>query len=101
MAQPLDYSTLEAAASWYVKLNAAPPSEAQVQAWRDWLGKSQAHAQAWARVEKLQRQPIKKSQLEAVIEDSLGHHICRCTGYVRYYSATRNVLTDLGLVKEG
>lgn len=56
MAQPLDYSTLEAAASWYVKLNAAPPSEAQVQAWRDWLAKSQAHAQAWARVEKLQRQ---------------------------------------------
>ncbi|MNS57155.1 4-hydroxybenzoyl-CoA reductase subunit gamma [compost metagenome] len=52
-------------------------------------------------VEKLQRQPIVKSQLEKVIEDSLGHHICRCTGYVRYYSATRNVLTDLGLVKEG
>jgi len=52
-------------------------------------------------VEKLQRQPIVKSQLEQVIEDSLGHHICRCTGYVRYYSATRNVLTDLGLVKEG
>jgi aerobic-type carbon monoxide dehydrogenase small subunit (CoxS/CutS family) len=52
-------------------------------------------------VEKLQRQPIKKSELEQVIEDSLGHHICRCTGYVRYYSATRNVLTDLGLVKEG
>lgn len=56
MAQPLDYSTLEAAASWYVTLNAAPPSEAQVQAWQDWLGKSQAHAQAWARVEKVQRQ---------------------------------------------
>jgi aerobic-type carbon monoxide dehydrogenase small subunit (CoxS/CutS family) len=52
-------------------------------------------------VEKLQRQPLVKSQLEDVIEDSLGHHICRCTGYVRYYSATRNVLTDLGLVKEG
>ena len=52
-------------------------------------------------VEKLQRQPVAKSQLEQVIEDSLGHHICRCTGYVRYYSATRNVLSDLGLVKEG
>lgn len=52
-------------------------------------------------VEKLQRQPIAKSLLEKVIEDSLGHHICRCTGYVRYYNATRNVLTDLGLVKEG
>ena len=42
-----------------------------------------------------------KSKLEQVIEDSLGHHVCRCTGYVRYYNATRNVLTDLGLVKEG
>jgi aerobic-type carbon monoxide dehydrogenase small subunit (CoxS/CutS family) len=42
-----------------------------------------------------------QSKLEQVIEDSLGHHVCRCTGYVRYYNATRNVLTDLGLVKEG
>ncbi|MGV8390937.1 (2Fe-2S)-binding protein, partial [Pseudomonas aeruginosa] len=24
----------------------------------------------------------------------------RCTGYVRYYSATRDVLDELGLVKE-
>ena len=52
-------------------------------------------------VEKLQRQPTVHSKLEQVIEDSLGHHVCRCTGYVRYYNATRNVLTDLGLVKEG
>ncbi|MDD2046885.1 FecR domain-containing protein [Pseudomonas putida] len=56
MAQALDYRTLEAAATWYVQLNAAQPSDAQLQAWQDWLGKSQAHAQAWARVEKLQRQ---------------------------------------------
>jgi len=56
MAQPLDYHTLEAAATWYVRLNAAQPSDAQLRAWQDWLGKSQAHAQAWARVEKLQRQ---------------------------------------------
>ncbi|MCW2269569.1 FecR domain-containing protein [Pseudomonas sp. JUb96] len=56
MAQPLDYRTLEAAATWYVQLNAKQPSEAQLNAWQDWLGKNQAHAQAWARVEKLQRQ---------------------------------------------
>ncbi|MFK0089049.1 FecR domain-containing protein [Pseudomonas sp. NPDC090755] len=56
MAQPPDYRTLEAAATWFVQLNAAKPSDAQLQAWQDWLGKSQAHAQAWARVEKLQRQ---------------------------------------------
>ena len=51
-------------------------------------------------VEKAQRQPIKRSELEQAIEDSLGHHICRCTGYVRYYSATRDVLDELGLVRE-
>lgn len=56
MAQPPDYRTLEAAATWFVQLNAGKPSDAQLQAWQDWLGKSQAHAQAWARVEKLQRQ---------------------------------------------
>ena len=56
MAASLDRKTLEAAATWYVQLNAAPPSEAERQAWRDWLGESAANAQAWARVEKLQRQ---------------------------------------------
>ncbi|TDF85811.1 FecR domain-containing protein [Pseudomonas sp. H9] len=56
MAHSLDYRTLEAAATWYVQLNAAPPTDAQLQAWQAWLSTSQAHAQAWARVEKLQRQ---------------------------------------------
>ncbi|MBC3412851.1 MULTISPECIES: (2Fe-2S)-binding protein [Pseudomonas] len=52
-------------------------------------------------VENAQRKPLKKSELEGAIEASLGHHVCRCTGYVRYYEATRDVLGDLGLVKEG
>ncbi|WP_445938516.1 (2Fe-2S)-binding protein [Pseudomonas sp.] len=52
-------------------------------------------------VEKLQRQPVKRSELEGEIEDALGKHICRCTGYVRYYSAARDVVESLGLVKEG
>ncbi|MGH8381413.1 FecR domain-containing protein [Pseudomonas sp.] len=56
MAQSLDYRTLEAAATWYVQLHAGQPSDAQLKAWQDWLGKSQDHAQAWARVEKLQHQ---------------------------------------------
>lgn len=52
-------------------------------------------------VETAQRQPLNKSEVQDRIEASLGHHICRCTGYVRYYDATRQVLNDLGLVKEG
>ena len=52
-------------------------------------------------VEKLQRQPVKRSELEGEIENALGKHICRCTGYVRYYSAARDVVESLGLVKEG
>ncbi|BBP81343.1 MULTISPECIES: (2Fe-2S)-binding protein [Pseudomonas] len=52
-------------------------------------------------VEKLQRQPVKRSELETEIDNALGKHICRCTGYVRYYSAARDVVEELGLVKEG
>jgi aerobic-type carbon monoxide dehydrogenase small subunit (CoxS/CutS family) len=52
-------------------------------------------------VEKLQRQPAKRSELEREIEAALGEHICRCTGYVRYYQAAREVLEDLDLVREG
>ncbi|MCY1279080.1 4-hydroxybenzoyl-CoA reductase subunit gamma [compost metagenome] len=52
-------------------------------------------------VEKLQRQPVKRSELEGEIENALGNHICRCTGYVRYYNAARDVVEGLGLVKEG
>jgi len=52
-------------------------------------------------VEKLQRQPVKRSELESEIDNALGKHICRCTGYVRYYSAARDVVEELGLVKEG
>ncbi|MBX9754693.1 MAG: (2Fe-2S)-binding protein [Pseudomonadaceae bacterium] len=52
-------------------------------------------------VEKLQRQPVLRSALDQEIEAALGQHICRCTGYVRYYQATKLVLEDLGLVREG
>ncbi len=56
MAAALDRQVLKAAATWYVQLSAAPPSEQERQAWRAWLAENAAHTQAWARVEKLQRQ---------------------------------------------
>ncbi|WP_323833427.1 FecR domain-containing protein [Pseudomonas sichuanensis] len=52
----MDLKTLEAAATWYVQLNDGDADTAQTQAWQAWLAASPAHAEAWARVEKLQRQ---------------------------------------------
>lgn len=50
-------------------------------------------------IERLRAQPIKKDQLDAAIEDAVGQHICRCTGYARYYAAIRAVvLAEKGLV---
>lgn len=52
-------------------------------------------------VEKLKRQPIAREELEGAISQALENHICRCTGYVRYYEAVRDVvLKTPGLVKE-
>lgn len=56
MAPPLDLHTLEAAATWYVRLSSSAPNEADQQAWSAWLQASPQHARAWARVEKLQSQ---------------------------------------------
>lgn len=51
-------------------------------------------------VERLQKEPVAKEDVKQVIEDSLNDHICRCTGYVRYYSAVHDVVMNMpGLVK--
>jgi len=52
----LDLKILEEAATWYVQFNEGYADAAQTQAWEAWLAASPAHAEAWARVEKLQRQ---------------------------------------------
>jgi aerobic-type carbon monoxide dehydrogenase small subunit (CoxS/CutS family) len=52
-------------------------------------------------IERLRRNPIAKDQIEATIMDALNEHICRCTGYVRYYEAVKDlVLATPGLVKD-
>lgn len=48
--------------------------------------------QATCLLEDLARNPVPKVQLEHRIETSLGEHICRCTGYVRYYEAVRDLI---------
>ena len=50
-------------------------------------------------IERLRAQPIHRDQLDAAIEDAVGQHICRCTGYARYHQAIRAVvLAENGLV---
>ncbi|WP_213637097.1 (2Fe-2S)-binding protein [Providencia rettgeri] len=52
-------------------------------------------------IEELQRNPIAEADLEDAIKQALNNHICRCTGYVRYYEAVRDVvLATPGLIKE-
>ena len=46
-------------------------------------------------LEGLARKPIPLADLDAAIEDAIGAHICRCTGYVRYYEALREVAMNL------
>ena len=53
-------------------------------------------------VERLKREPVAKSRVEAVITEALDVHLCRCTGYVRYYQAVKDlILSTPGLTKEG
>ncbi len=52
-------------------------------------------------IERLQRQPIARDQIESYVTDSLNDHICRCTGYVRYHQAVKDVILNTpGLIKE-
>ena len=53
-------------------------------------------------IERLQRKPIARSQVEAAVAEALEKHLCRCTGYVRYYQAVREViLATPGLTRDG
>ncbi|MCL7930358.1 FecR domain-containing protein [Halomonas llamarensis] len=47
---------LAQAAEWFVLLQEKPPSEHILIAWRHWLQQSEAHRQAWARVEIIDQQ---------------------------------------------
>lgn len=52
-------------------------------------------------IERLKREPVAKVDVERTITDALNAHLCRCTGYVRYYEAVKDViLTTPGLVKD-
>jgi aerobic-type carbon monoxide dehydrogenase small subunit (CoxS/CutS family) len=46
-------------------------------------------------LERLNRAPISRSQLDNAIAEAIGAHICRCTGYVRYHAALRKTAEAL------
>lgn len=43
-------------------------------------------------LDKLKRSPVPKDDLDDAIAAAVGQHVCRCTGYVRYYRAIREVI---------
>lgn len=50
-------------------------------------------------LERLRKSPINQDQVEDTISEALNAHLCRCTGYVRYYQAVKAVvLATPGLV---
>lgn len=52
-------------------------------------------------LERLAKTPVAKSEVEATITAALDPHLCRCTGYVRYYQAVKALVLDTpGLVRE-
>lgn len=54
---------------------------------------------SYALLDRLKRTPVPRDNVDAAIEESVGNHICRCTGYVRYHRAIRQVvLATPGLV---
>ncbi|WP_377701095.1 (2Fe-2S)-binding protein [Pseudoduganella sp. UC29_71] len=53
-------------------------------------------------LEHLKRAPVARADVEQTISAALEGHICRCTGYVRYFEAVKEVVLGTpGLVKEG
>ncbi|PNG27329.1 (2Fe-2S)-binding protein [Methylocella silvestris] len=43
-------------------------------------------------LEQLARTPAARADLETIIADALDGHLCRCTGYIKYHEAVRDVI---------
>jgi aerobic-type carbon monoxide dehydrogenase small subunit (CoxS/CutS family) len=43
-------------------------------------------------LERLTKTPVERAELEKTIADALDGHLCRCTGYIKYHEAVRDVI---------
>jgi aerobic-type carbon monoxide dehydrogenase small subunit (CoxS/CutS family) len=43
-------------------------------------------------LERLAKTPVERADLDKTILDALDGHLCRCTGYVKYHEAVRDVI---------
>jgi aerobic-type carbon monoxide dehydrogenase small subunit (CoxS/CutS family) len=43
-------------------------------------------------LERLAKKPVARAALEETIAEALDGHICRCTGYIKYHQAVRDVI---------
>ncbi|MFH0302936.1 2Fe-2S iron-sulfur cluster-binding protein [Bradyrhizobium sp. 31Argb] len=43
-------------------------------------------------LERLAKKPVARTELDKTIEEALDGHICRCTGYIKYHEAVRDVI---------
>jgi aerobic-type carbon monoxide dehydrogenase small subunit (CoxS/CutS family) len=43
-------------------------------------------------LERLARKPVARAELETTITEALDGHLCRCTGYIKYHEAVRDVI---------
>ena len=43
-------------------------------------------------LERLAKKPVGRAELEQTIAEALDGHICRCTGYIKYHEAVRDVV---------
>jgi aerobic-type carbon monoxide dehydrogenase small subunit (CoxS/CutS family) len=51
--------------------------------------------EAQALLERLAKKRVPRAKLEKIIAEALDGHLCRCTGYIKYHEAVRDViLTD-------